>query len=154
MHNQTLQGAAMPGKLIVGYDGSPAARRAVDFAAAAARAQDASLVIAHVLEWSPYSFLTKEEIEERHARRRDELRRAEDAVIAPVRERLASTGLKVETMIAYGHSAEKLCALAGETGATQIVVGRDGNGGLASRMFGSTAGSLVQIAPLPCTIVP
>ncbi|SFE33228.1 universal stress protein [Roseivivax sediminis] len=144
----------MPGKMVVGYDGSPAARRALDYAVAAAKAQNASLVIAHVLEWSPYSFLTKEEVEERHMRRTQELERAETHVIGPVREKLEKSGLGIETAIRYGHSAEILLKIASDTGGTQIVVGRDGNGGLAARMFGSTAGTLVQIATLPCTIVP
>ena len=45
----------------------------MEFAVARAKAQNASLTVAHVLEWSPYTFLTPEEIEERHARRTDEL---------------------------------------------------------------------------------
>ncbi|SLN19291.1 Universal stress protein family protein [Roseivivax jejudonensis] len=144
----------MPEKFVVGYDGSPAGRRALDFAVSNAKAQGAGLVIAHVLEWSPYSFLTKEEVEERHVRRKEELQRAEKHVISPVREKLDATGLEIETVIRYGHSAEMLLSIAKDAGATQIIVGRDGNGGLAARMFGSTAGSLVQITTLPCTIVP
>lgn len=144
----------MPGKFVVGYDGSPAARRALDHAVAAAKAQGAGLVIAHVLEWSPYSFLTNEEVEERHGRRQQELQRAEDHVIGPIREKLQKAGIEIQTVIKYGHSAEKLVDIARDVGATQIIVGRDGNGGLAARMFGSTAGTLVQIVTLPCTIVP
>ena len=54
----------MTSKFLIGYDGSPASKRAADFALNSARTHGASLVIAHVLEWSPYSFLTPEEIEE------------------------------------------------------------------------------------------
>ena len=144
----------MPEKLVVGYDDSAAAKRALDFAVTVAQAQNASIVIAHVLEWSPYSFLTPEEIEERHVRRRKELERAEAHVITPVREKLSSAGVEIETVIRYGHSAEVLLSIAKDCGATQIVVGRDGQGRLAARMFGSTAANLIQVAPLPCTIVP
>jgi len=69
----------MSGKFVVGYDGSEAAQRALDFAIDRAAAQGGSVLIAHVLEWSPYSFLTPNELEERHKRRREELERAETA---------------------------------------------------------------------------
>lgn len=144
----------MSGKIVVGYDGSAAGRRAVDFALAQAKAQDASVVVAHVLEWSPYSFLTAEELAERHMRRNQEMARAENAVLAPLLEKMKEAGVAVETVIKYGHIAEKLSEIAKEAGAMQLVVGRDGQGSLAARVFGSVAGTLVQIATVPTTIVP
>ena len=39
-------------------------------------------------------------------------------------------------------------------GAAQIFIGRTGSSSLMDRIFGSVAGSLAQIAPVPCTIVP
>ncbi|ETX30437.1 universal stress protein [Roseivivax isoporae] len=144
----------MPDRIVVGFDGSPAARRALDFAVKLAQSQGASIVLAYVLEWSPYSFLSNEELAERHKRRKEEVSRAQTAVLDPVLEKLAGSGVSIEAQIRYGHSAEMLVTIARDTGATQMVVGRDGNGGLAARMFGSTAGTLVQIATLPCTIVP
>ena len=144
----------MSGKFVVGYDGSDAANRALDFAVDRAKSQGGSVVIAHVLEWSPYSFLTPSELEERHKRRGEELARAEKALIAPAVERLADSGVTVETAIKYGHIADTLSAICSETGATQIVIGRDGENSLGARIFGSVAGSLVQTAPVPCTIVP
>ncbi len=144
----------MSGKIVVGYDGSAAGRRALDFALARAKAQGASVLIAHVLEWSPYSFLTPEELEERHVRRKDEMKRAETSVIMPVVEKLKDSGVELETVIKYGHIAEKLSEIATEAGAMQLVVGRDGQGSLVSRVFGSVAGTLVQITTVPTTIVP
>ncbi len=144
----------MTGKIVVGYDGSAAGRRALDFALARAKAQGASVLIAHVLEWSPYSFLTPEELEERHVRRKEEMARAETAVMKPVLEKLGESGVPIETVIKYGHIAEKLSEIANEAGAMQLVVGRDGNGSLAARVFGSVAGTLVQITTVPTTIVP
>ncbi|MGR3273206.1 universal stress protein [Thalassococcus profundi] len=144
----------MSGKFVVGYDDSSPARRALDFALDKAARQGGSIVLAHVMEWSPYTFLTPEELEERHARRKQEIARAETAIMGPVKDKLAKVDVPVETIITYGHIAEKLCEIAKQTGATQMVIGRDGNSALVSRVFGSTAGTLVQIAPVPCTIVP
>ena len=144
----------MSGKFVVGYDGSEAANRALDFAVGRAKSQGGSVLIAHVLEWSPYSFLTPEELAERHKRRGEELARAEAAVIAPVVKRLADSGVTVETEIKYGNIANTLSAICADNDAEQIVIGRDGKSGLGARVFGSVAGSLVQSAPVPCTVVP
>ena len=144
----------MTAKFLIGYDGSPASKRAAEFALERARMQGASLIIAHVLEWSPYSFLTPEEIEERHKRRSEELARAEAAVIAPLKASLADSGVEVETVIRYGHIADTLCDIAEKSDVSQIFIGRDGSSAIAARVFGSVAGSLVQAAPVACTIVP
>ena len=124
----------MPDKIVVGYDGSDSAERALKFAVEKAKARGGSLVVAHVLEWSPYSFLTPEEIEERHKRRREELARAEEALLKPVMDKLAK---------------DKVPA-----GSSQIVIGRTGDREFSARIFGSVAGSLAQSAPVPVTIVP
>ena len=144
----------MSGKFVVGYDGSEAARRALDFAIEKASAQGGSVVIAHVLEWSPYSFLTPTELEERHKRRKEELDRAETALMAPVVKEVSGKGVEIDTAIRYGKIAEVLCDIARDTDASQLVIGREGESGLAARVFGSVAGALVQISPVPCTIVP
>lgn len=144
----------MSEKYIVGYDGSESARRALDFALAAAKSSGAEVVIAYVLEWSPYSFLTPTEIEERHKRRGEELERARSAVIDPVLEAVSGSGVGTDTVIKYGHVAETLCNIARESGATQMFIGRTGEGGIVERVFGSVAGTLAQIAPVPCTLVP
>lgn len=82
-------------KFVVGYDGSPASKRAAEFAIQRAKVQNASIVIAHVLEWSPYSFLTAEELAERHKRRSEELARAEEAVVAPFVKSIENSGVEV-----------------------------------------------------------
>ncbi len=144
----------MSQKIVVGYDGSGSADAALGFAAAIARAQGGTLIVAHVLEWSPYSFLTPDELEERHMRRKEELERAEKAMLTPVVERLRGEGLEVVTELKYGHIAETLIKIAKAHGADQIVIGRTGHSDLSARLFGSVAGTLAQAAPVPVTIVP
>ncbi|QFS81388.1 universal stress protein [Roseivivax sp. THAF197b] len=144
----------MPAPILVGYDGSQPSHRALDHALTVAKSQDTSIILVHVLEWSPYSFLTAEELAERHSRRKEELARAESAVVKPALERVSGSSVEITPVIQYGHSAEILTRVAKDHGASQIVVGRDGNGGLAARFFGSTAATLIQIATIPCTIVP
>jgi len=144
----------MPQKIVVGYDGSSSADRALDFAVDRAKAQGGSVLIVYVLEWSPYSFLTMDEIAERHTRRKQEIERAQTAIVDPARDRVSGAGVTVDAMVKYGHSSEILIATAQEEGASQIVIGRTGETGLTARLFGSVAGTLAQAAPVPVTIVP
>lgn len=139
---------------VIAVDGSDAGKRALAFGAARARASGAQVLLAHVLEWSPYSFLTREELAERHKRREQEMARADAAYLAPRKAELVAQGLSVDTVIRYGNVADALCDIARENAATQIFVGRTGQAGVSARLFGSVAGTLSQIATVPCTIVP
>jgi len=144
----------MTATILVGVDGSESGRRAADFAAARAKADGARLVVAYVIEWSPYTFNTPEENEQRHKRREEEIERAASQVLDPLLAELRVSGLAVEGMVRHGHAAEVLSGLAGELGAAQVVVGRRGLSRIASLLFGSVAGTLVQISPVPVTVVP
>lgn len=145
----------MTQKIVVAYDGSASGKAALAFALETAQAMGGSLIIAHVLDWSPYSFLTPSEVEERHKRREEELARAKTAVLDPVLAELKDSGVEVTTALKYGHIADTLCRIAKDEGANRIVVGRVGrSSSISSRLFGSVASSLAQSAPVPVTIVP
>jgi len=141
-------------KYLVACDGSPASARALQFAIDQATKNSASIVIAHILEWSPYSFLTPEELEERHKRRNDELQRAQNAIVDSLVAQVTAAGIEVDTEIRYGHVAETLVDIAEQKAASQLFMGRTGLSTIAARVFGSVAGTMAQIAPVPCTIVP
>jgi len=138
---------------LVGVDGSEGSRRAAEFAAERARRENARLLLVCVVEWSPFGTLTPEEQAERHVQREKEIASAEAQVLAPLRESLGE-GLEIESLVRHGHVAEVLCDLATERGAAQIFSGRLGRGRFKSLLFGSVAGSLVQVAPVPVTVVP
>ncbi len=143
----------MSDKFIVGYDGTAQADRAVEFAAGRAERMDASVHLVQVIEWSPYSFHTPEELEERHKRREEELDRA-STMVKPKVDELEKKGLKATCEVRHGNAGEILCSIAKDTSATQIVIGRTGDSALAQRLLGGLAITLVQIAPVPVTIVP
>ena len=144
----------MPDKIVVACDGSDPSARALEYAHARAKQTGGSLLVVHVLEWSPYSFLTPEELAERHVRRTEELARADSAIIAPIIAKFKDKGVKIETAVKYGHVVETLVETAVAAGAVEIISGRTGNSGVMSRVFGSVAGTLAQVSPVPCTIVP
>ena len=144
----------MKQKLLVGVDCSECCERAIDYAAAWAKAVAAPLVVVHVIEWSPYSFNTPMENEERHRRRETELERARAEIVEPVLRRLAEQGVAAEGMVRHGHPADTLSAVAAQSGVTNIVVGRTGSSRLKSQLFGSVPSTLVQVSDVPVTVVP
>ena len=144
----------MADTLLVGVDGSDGGVRAVEFAAKRAKDGNARLVVAYVIEWSPYTFNTPEENEKRHKRREEEISRAESEVLTPVVSSLTQDGVNAEGIVRHGNPAEVLSSLAVENKASQIFIGRRGLTKLQALLFGSVAGSLVQISPVPVTVIP
>lgn len=138
---------------IVGFDSTEHSRRAVEYATTCAKKSDAEICLVHIVEWSPYSFHTPEELAERRGRREQELDRA-NAVVQPMVDELSNAGVKVSSEIKHGNAADLLCKIAAEKNAAQIIVGRTGDSGFAQRLLGGLAHTLVQVAPVPVTIVP
>ncbi len=139
---------------LVGVDCSNCGSRALEYAAGRAGVKDARLIVAHVIEWSPFSFSTPQENEERHKRREEELQRAHEEIVDPLVAELAEQGIDVEGVVKHGHVAETLLAIARDREATNIMVGRHGSSRLRAHLFGSVASTLVQIADRPVTVVP
>jgi nucleotide-binding universal stress UspA family protein len=123
---------------------------------ARARASGARLVVAFVYEWSRYDFLTPEDLETRHRDRQEEIERSRREIIAPMIEEIKATagGLAAEGIVRHGHAAESLSILAEEVGAVQIFIGRRGVSKFSNLLFGSVASNLVQLSPVPVTVVP
>lgn len=143
----------MSGTYLVGFDGTDASMRAAEMASKLAEASGARVHLVYVLEWSPYSFLTKEEVAERHKRREQELSRAAE-IVEPVAKNLSQKGAQVTSEVRYGHAGELLCEIATSMDASQIFVGRRGSSSFANRLLGGLATTLVQAAPVAVTVVP
>ncbi len=144
----------MTNTYLVAVDGSDGSRRAAKFATERALASNAKLVFAYVIEWSPYSFHTPDELAERHKRREEEIERAQSTVLEPMIKSVKDQGGDVEVVVRHGHPAQTLVELAENHSATQIFIGRKGESRVASLLFGSVAGALVQTSPIPVTVVP
>ena len=144
----------MKNNFLLAVDGSPGSAKALDFATERAKRGSAKVIVAYVIEWSPYSFNTPEENAERHKRREEELDRATQSVVEPDVAKLKKSGLDVESEVRHGHPAETLIELAEKHDVSQIFIGRRGGSGLKTLLFGSVAANLVQTSPVPVTVVP
>ena len=144
----------MSSKIMVALDGSDGGKRALAAAVAQAKLTGSGLVLTYVIDWSPYSFHTPQELEERHQRRESEIQRANDSVLNPEIAGIEAEGLNVETVVRHGRIAETLIQIADESGVDQIYIGRQGESRMHTMIFGSVTAALIQTAAVPVTIVP
>lgn len=137
---------------VVGYDGND--KQVVDVAVKHAKKAEAAIHIVHVLEWSPYAFLTPEEIEDRHRVREEELARAKTEVMQPVLDAVRTAGLSVTGDVHFGAAVSILRDIANQKNAQLLFVARNSAPTLTSKLFGSVAIGLAQSTTVPLVIVP
>lgn len=130
--------------MLLAVDGSQGGDRALVYSTAKVKDRGIKLVVAYVIEWSPYLFNAPEENAERHKRREGEISRAKKTIIDPAMEKLAGHNIKAESIVFHGAPVETLNELAKKHDVDQIVIGRLGQSGIKSLLFGSVAGSLIQ----------
>lgn len=141
-------------RITVGLDGTETGERALSFARdLASRIEDCELIVAYVIEWSPFTFQTAEENERRHKRRDEEIETATSRVVAPAVNTLKEAGFAAKGVVQHGDVAETLNRITKEHNATQIIVGRVSNSGFTKRLFGSSTQNLVMHADVPVTVV-
>lgn len=144
----------MTTKLVIGLDGQGSGDRAVAFAKGLADLiGDCELVLVYVIEWSPFSFQTAEENAQRHKRREEEISVANERVVNPAVDALTSEGRSARGIVKHGDVADTLNAICKAEGGQQIIVCRSSEGGLASRIFGSSTAKLVMSATVPVTVI-
>ena len=144
----------MSKKILVALDGSDGGRRAAKIAAEHAKATGSDLILIYVIDWSPYTFNTPQENEERHKRRDSEIERANESVLQPEATALRESGLNVETIVRHGNIAETIVRIAKKNDVFQIYLGKLGESKIRSMIFGSVTAALIQMSSVPVTVVP
>jgi nucleotide-binding universal stress UspA family protein len=150
--------------VLIGYDGSDPARRAVA-AAGELLAPRRALVVSVWDAGMEYHFLSTgtsgvgsvaPELDIAATRKVDDARRARADRIAEDGAELArSVGLEAEPLAiaADGNAAKTIVELAGERAASAIVVGSRGLGAIRARLEGSTSNEVLKRAPCPVLVV-
>ncbi|MCC6197635.1 MAG: universal stress protein [Burkholderiales bacterium] len=134
-------------KLLLGYDGSASAERALGFALEAAQRYGAQL---HVLAVArPPDLGTEIEVEPVIER---ELKHYE-SVLAGIGERIRDTKVDARSEVAVGHPAEQLLRYAEQHGIDHIVVGNRGRSLFERLLLGSIARQVVAHAKCNVTVV-
>ena len=96
------------------------------------------------------SSMTHEDVEANHREVRAQARAAVDATAQKLRS-VESAGDRLEMLVIDGDPGRALCHLAAEAGATALIVGSRGRGGLKRAFLGSVSDYIVRNAP--CSVI-
>jgi nucleotide-binding universal stress UspA family protein len=129
------------GRIVVGFDGSPASHEAVSWAIAQARLTGAGIDL--VQAWQqPSVYIYHEMLAARDAA---------EAVLSQAAKDLSVEDVKLRPVFAQGSPASVLCD-AGK-GADLMVVGSRGRGGFAGLLLGSVSTQCVHHASCPVLVI-
>lgn len=134
-------------KILVGYDGSKAARKAVDTALRLAAKDGAELFVLAVSQPPDIGDDVETEAVIEGSRRYHR------GLLAELRGELARSGVKAHYEVAVGHPAEQIIYHADQHGADLIVVGDRGRSRFARLLLGSVSKHVVQYAERPVLVV-
>lgn len=138
-------------RILLPFDGSPAATRALHHAAQLAQMQPESeihLVNVQPLadEWIVHRLLPEAELETM----------AQDygeATLLPALAELTAAGIKVSTHIVRGEIAQVIARLVEELSCDQVVMGTRGLSTLSDLLLGSVATKVLHLTTVPVTFI-
>jgi nucleotide-binding universal stress UspA family protein len=134
-------------KILVGYDGSPSARKAFDEALKLARVHGAELRVVTVAR--PLEIGDEVETEAVI----ENSRRFHRRLLEELESDVSGNAVKVTYEVAIGHPAEQLIYRADAFDADLIVVGDRGRSKVARLLLGSVSKHVVQYADRPVLVV-
>jgi nucleotide-binding universal stress UspA family protein len=158
-------------RIVVGIDGSAAARHALRWAAAEAEKRGAVLDVVHAYRVpylhkdergafaaASYGGLSSVDFAELARRREEELRRAHDQALGRVDRALERVGVDTSKVqvephaVAVSHPEHALIDMSRD--AALLVVGSRGRGAVAGRLLGSVSRACVEHAHCPVVVLP
>ena len=134
--------------VIVGYDDSECARRALDVAVDLARAYGDRGVVVYAYAPPPWN------VGDEYAEHRRALREIGERVTAEALARAAEHGVQVEAELIPEKPAEALLQRAAAADVRVIVVGTHGEGPIAGALLGSVPHKLLHRSSVPVLVVP
>jgi nucleotide-binding universal stress UspA family protein len=132
-------------RILVAYDGSDGARLALKHGIELARSLGAELVSISVEEHLPHYAASISEVKAA----KEEIDEYFRTLTGEARAQAALAGVALETIIRQGHEVETIVTTAKEGRFDLLVVGYHGHSNIFGRIMGSTAQSIVRLAPCP-----
>jgi nucleotide-binding universal stress UspA family protein len=138
-------------KVLLAFDGSDSALRAVDYlinrVATGSGAMQVHLVnVQPSLHGNVSRFVNSEQLRQYH-------HEEGMAALKPGKEKLEAAGLPCHTHLFVGDAAEAVTRFAREQGCDEIVIGTRGLSGIAGMLMGSVATKVVHLASVPVVLV-
>lgn len=143
-------GAIMASKILVPADGSANSKRALEKAISLAGNSGSSITALYVMEKPPTVYVESQKVlDEIKAKYRKEA----DAVLDEYEALAASTGSKIEAVMAEGDPATAIIGYAEKGGFDMIVMGSRGRGKITEAVLGSVSSKVLKDAKCPIVIV-
>ena len=135
-------------RILVAYDGSDGARAALRRGIELANALGAELYTISVEEHLPHYAASISEVKAAKEQIDDYFH----ALTKRARDEAALAGVELETVIKHGHEVETIVTTAKEGKFDLLVIGHHGHSRIFERTMGSTAQSIVRLAPCPVLV--
>ena len=136
-------------KILVAYDGSENAKRALRAGVELTCLSGAELTSISVRESLPYFAATVGEVEEAQ----EHVDQFFHRITKEAKDVAGLAGVELETEVRPGHEVETIVTYAREGGFDLLVVGFAGHSNIFGRFMGSTATNLSRLAPCSVLIV-
>jgi nucleotide-binding universal stress UspA family protein len=136
-------------KILVAYDGSPGARRALKAAIELADQSDAEVHCISVEEKLPYYAATLGEVEEAKAERDAYF----EKLVLEARQMAWEHEVELHSKVVPGHEVETIITEARDGSYDLLVVGFVGHSNVFGRVMGSTTQNLSRLSPCSVLIV-
>lgn len=136
-------------RILVAFDGSPGAWRALRQAIPLAREHNAALYALAVEEPVPHYRAAADEARAEET----EVAAYFDRILAGARQVAAGQGVELHTEAVHGHAAQAIVEYASQIGADLIVIGQHGHSGVLERLLGSTSDRVVDTARCSVLVV-
>jgi nucleotide-binding universal stress UspA family protein len=140
----------LPGRILLAVDGSEEASAAVRTAVDLAERTSSELHVVHVGEVTPVSHPERRGYHARYEQLQEEARRLLEEQVDEVK---SAGGTVARAHLRMGRPDEEIVLLGEEIGATLIVTGSRGLGGMRRALMGSASDSIVRHAHCPVLVV-
>lgn len=137
-------------KILIPFDGSANALRAVRYAASLAKKlSDMQIELLYVQDPVPLKVHAGPSDEEIRRRQADEAER----ILLPARQLLDAEGIPYQVRCRTGSPANEIALHAHETHCDGIIMGTRGMGPIATLMIGSVAARVIYLVDVPVTLI-
>jgi len=134
-------------RILVAYDGSEGARAALKQGIALAKALNAELSCVLVEEHLPHYAASISEVKAA----KEEIDAHFRTLAKQARDLAALGGIDMETIVRQGHEVETIVTITKDGQFELLVIGYHGHSAIFGRIMGSTAQSIVRLAP--CSVL-
>ena len=135
-------------RILVAYDGSEGARSALRRGIELAKALGAELYTISVEEHLPHYAASISEVKAA----KEQIDEYFHTLTKQARDQAALTGVELETVIKQGHEVKTIVTMAKEGRFDLLIIGYHGHSRIFERAMGSTAQSIVRLAPCPVLV--